>query len=83
MMGIQTNSQLNVKQIEEICVLDETSKKIMEQAFERMGLTARSYHKVLSVARTIADLDEAEKIEVKHLREALSYRTMNLKYWRK
>ena len=82
-MGIHTNSQLNVKQIEEICVLDEASKKLMEQAFERMGLTARSYHKVLSVARTIADLDEAEKIEVKHLREALSYRTMNLKYWRK
>ena len=82
-LGIQTNSQLGIKQIEEICVLDETCKKIMEQAFEKMGLTARTYHKVLCVARTIADLDEKIEIEEKHLREALSYRAMNLKYWRK
>ena len=42
----------------------------------------RTYHKVLCVARTIADLDGKENIEEKHLKEALSYRTMNLKYWR-
>lgn len=81
-MGIQTNSQLSSKQIEEICAIDEAGKKIMEQAFEKMGLTARSYHKVLRVARTIADLEGKEKIEEKHLREALSYRTVNMKYWR-
>lgn len=53
----------------------------MEQAYEQLGLTARTYHKVLGVARTIADLEGAKEIEGKHLREALSYRTMDVKYW--
>ena len=53
----------------------------MEQAYGQLGLTARTYHKVLGVARTIADLEGAEEMEGKHLREALSYRTMDVKYW--
>ena len=81
-MGIQTNSKLSVRQIEEVCMLDETCQKIMEQAFVKMGLTARTYHKVLCVARTIADLEGEERINHRHLKEALSYRTMNFKYWR-
>ena len=82
-LGIQTNSQLKVKQIDEICVLDNECKCMMRKVFDKMGLTARSYHKVLCVARTIADLDEKENIEGKHLREALSYRSINQKYWGK
>ena len=82
-MGIQTNSQLNIKQIEEICVLNDEGKMMMEQAFKQLGLTARTYHKVLCVARTIADLAGEEQIEARHLREALSYRSMSSKYWRK
>ena len=49
-------------------------KKFMGQIFEQMELTARTYHKVLKVARTIADLAEEEKIQLSHLREAVGYR---------
>ena len=63
-------------------VLGAAEKEIMEKAYERLGLSARSYHKVLRVARTIADLEEKEKIEGKHLREALSYRNINHGYRR-
>ena len=81
-MDIQTNAYMDAKQIKEICILDEEGEKIMEHAFVKMELTARSYHKVLCVARTIADLEGKENIESRHLREALSYRSMNQKYWR-
>ena len=54
---------------------------MMELAFERIGLTARTYHKILRVARTIADLDYSEKVKEKHLKEAIAYRSLDKKYW--
>ncbi len=81
-IGITTNSELGMKEIAVFCKLDGESESFIKAAFQKMGMTARSYHKVLCVARTIADLDGKEKIEGKHLREALSYRAMNQKYWR-
>ena len=80
-LGILTNSQLKVKEVEKYCHLGAKEKRMMQQAFERMNLTARMYYKVLAVARTIADLDGRENIELVHLAEALSYRTMAQKYW--
>ena len=82
-LGIFTNSQLLVKDMDRYCHLGKEQEKMMRQAFEKMGLTARTYYKVLCVARTIADLDGREEIELCHLREALSYRTMDQKYWRR
>ena len=79
--GILTNSQLLAKDIEKYCHLGVQEEKFMRQAFERMNLTARTYYKVLCVARTIADLEEAEEISLVHLREALSYRMIDKKYW--
>lgn len=79
---IKTNAHLGIRDVEVYCNLGREGQEIMQQAYEQLGLTARTYHKVLGVARTIADLDEAEKIEGKHLREALTYRTMDVKYWR-
>ena len=76
-----TNSQLLAKDIEKYCQLGVQEEKFMRQAFERMNLTARTYYKVLCVARTIADLEEAEEISLVHLREALSYRMIDKKYW--
>ena len=81
--GILTNAQLSMQRLEEFCFLEETEKEIMQKAYERLGLSARSYHKVLRVARTIADLEGKENIEAKHLREALSYRTINYGDWRR
>ena len=53
----------------------------MEQAFCTLGLTARTYHKILRVARTIADMEEKEEIDLVTLREALGYRVMDKEYW--
>ena len=80
--GILTNAQLNMQSMEKFCALGDSEKKIMEGAYERLGLSARSYHKVLRVARTIADLEGAENIAGKHLREALGYRTLEHGYRR-
>lgn len=73
---IRTNTQMNQEQIEKYCVLSPAGRRMMRQAFDIMGLTARTYYKTLKVARTAADLDDADTIKEEHLAEALSYRTM-------
>ncbi len=78
---ILTNSMLETKEIEKYCALGETEEKLMKQAFSRLGLTARTYHKILKVARTIADLDGEERILERHLMEAVGYRSLDKKYW--
>jgi magnesium chelatase family protein len=60
------------------CILDDASATLMKQAFDTMGLTARSYDRILRVARTIADLDGSENILVQHIAEAIQYRAVNL-----
>ncbi len=78
---IKANAHLGIKDMEKYCALDSEGRKIMQQAYEQLGLTARTYHKVLGVARTIADLEGSEDIQGKHLREALTYRTQDAKCW--
>ncbi|NMA93184.1 MAG: YifB family Mg chelatase-like AAA ATPase, partial [Clostridiales bacterium] len=72
--GIDTNAQLGPSQIDDFCRLDEECGKIMEAAFSRYSMSARSYHRTLKVARTVADLGGSEEIKREHLLEALSYR---------
>lgn len=78
---IWSNSMLGVKQIEKFCYLGNEEEKLMKQAFTSLGLTARTYHKVLKVARTIADMEGAGEIRMPHLKEAIGYRTVDKKYW--
>ncbi len=80
-LRIRTNSMLEVNELREFCSLGHREERLMNQAFASLGLTARTYHKILKVARTIADLDGSEKIKERHLREAIGYRTMDKKYW--
>ena len=53
----------------------------MEKIYEKMSLTARTYHKILRVARTIADLEEKKQINISHLMEAVCYRNIDSKFW--
>lgn len=73
-LGIFFNSQLTPKEISKYCILGEKEKAILEKAFYHLKLSARAYHKILKVARTIADLEESEKIQIEHLSEAIKYR---------
>ena len=72
------NARMKPGQLRKYCELDEASAGLMKQAFEAMGLTARSYDRILKVARTVADLDGSETIQPQHLAEAIQYRAVNI-----
>jgi magnesium chelatase family protein len=75
--GTKTNSQMSQSELKKYCSLGVEEKEIIKKASERMGLSARSFDKILKVSRTIADLEEIENIEKVHILEALSFRKNN------
>lgn len=75
------NSELYGEDLNRFCRLDKPEKDLMAKAFSSLGLSIRAYHKIIKLARTIADIEESEAINVSHLEEAISYRTINRKYW--
>lgn len=69
------------QELEEFCHLEVKEKQMIERAFERLNLTARTYYRTLKVARTIADLEESGRIRTTHLAEAISYRMVDQTIW--
>ena len=72
--GPDCNARMGPAELERCCALDGDCRAVMKGAYERMGLTARSYDRILRVARTIADLEGSPGIRVHHLAEAIQYR---------
>jgi magnesium chelatase family protein len=79
--SIQFNAYMSEGELKEICILDKEGEDILEKAYKLYDMTVRGYHKVLKVARTIADLEESELITSKHICEAVCYRSLDKKYW--
>ncbi len=75
--GIFFNSRLTTPLMEKYCILEKDAEFLLREAFDSLGLSARSYHKILKVSRTIADLEGNEIISINHLAEALQYRGFN------
>jgi magnesium chelatase family protein len=71
------NSQLTHQQIEDMCKLTKTDRLLLQQAVEKLQLSARSYHRILKLARTIADMDVSPAINTAHLTEAINYRKLD------
>jgi len=72
--GLISNSEMNSQVVKEFCQVDETTLNLLKTAVSQFNLSARSYYKILKVARTIADLESKREIESKHIAEALQYR---------
>ena len=79
--GIFSNARLTPALLRECCPMTDRASALLRGAFDRLGLSARAYDRVLKVARTIADLDTAEVIDTVHIAEAIQHRSLDRKYW--
>lgn len=79
--GITCNAHLTSSMLKKYCVMDDGAQKYLKLSFERLGMSARTYDRILKVARTIADLSNEEIIKKEHIFSAISFRTLDKKYW--
>lgn len=81
--GITCNAKMTAAQTKKFCPTTEGANKMLEAAFDRLGLSARAYDKILRVARTVADLDKSEVIDTSHIAKAIQFRSLDRKFWNK
>ena len=79
--GIWSNAQLDSASIRKYCVMEQSASVLLKNAYDKMGMSARGYDRIMRVARTIADMDASETIKANHIAEAIQYRSLDKKYW--
>jgi len=75
--GPRCNAELCTQEIDTFCSLKQSERLLLEKAMDRLKLSARAYHRILKLARTIADIEDSPAIETPHLSEAISYRSLD------
>ncbi|HAA90225.1 MAG TPA: magnesium chelatase [Peptococcaceae bacterium] len=78
---IRCNAEMETRHIKQFCQLEDSAQKMLFQAFEKLGLSMRAYDRILKVARTIADLEDCDQIQVPHLAESIQYRCLDRPLW--
>ncbi len=78
---ITCNALITPDKLQEMCPMDEPAQMLMKGVFDKLGLSARAYDRILKVARTIADIDNSEVIKKQHVAAAAQYRSLDRKYW--
>lgn len=81
--GVACNARMDSRLTRQYCSPTPAALSLLEKAFEKLGLSARAYDKVLRVARTIADLEDSENVDVPHVAQAVQFRSLDRKLWRK
>ncbi|HNX28574.1 MAG TPA: YifB family Mg chelatase-like AAA ATPase [Syntrophomonadaceae bacterium] len=77
----KVNALMTPGEVKRHCILDKETEQLLKSAFNKLNLSARGYDRILKVARTIADLDDETAIKIRHIAEALQYRSLDKKYW--
>ncbi len=78
---IHTNAEMIPRHIKKFCETDDESQDLLKQSINELGISARAYHRIIKVARTIADLDNSDTIKAQHISEAIQYRTLDRNLW--
>jgi magnesium chelatase family protein len=78
---VYANAQMSTQQIRTYCELSSDAERLLERAMQQQGLSARAHDRILKVSRTIADLEGVAEVAVKHIAEAIQYRTLDRSYW--
>ena len=79
--GLYCNAQMEPKMVQEICVIGDTGKNLLNRAMQKLNLSARAYDRIIKVSRTIADLASSEEIKTEHLAEAIQFRSLDREDW--
>jgi magnesium chelatase family protein len=74
---IFSNAKMSSRHIKTHCKIDDASRRLLESAIDKLGLSARAFNRVLKIARTIADLEDERNIQVNHISEAIQYRSLD------
>ncbi len=80
-INIKCNSQIPTAKIRQFCRMELEAEQLLHDVFQKLSMSARGYDRIVKVARTIADLDGSENIKMKHMAEAVRYRSLDRKYW--
>lgn len=78
---LHCNAQMSPKMVRKVCQISDEGNILLKSAMEKLGLSARAYDRILKVARTIADLDGSDTVELEHLAESINYRSLDRNGW--